>query len=61
MNVKIISIIKLETRREELRWEMAEVTYLENTLWMLERNNEVFAYSNGFLIAYNTLFHDKIR
>jgi hypothetical protein len=61
MNVKITSIVKLEIRREELRWEMAEVTYLENKLRMLERNNEVLASSNGFLIAYNTLFHDKIR
>lgn len=38
---------------------MTKVTYLGNTIRMLKRKNEAIAFSNGVLIAGNTLLQDK--
>ena len=56
MNSKIDG---LDIERKELRQVMTKLTYLENTIWMFERNNKAHASSNGILVTDNTLFHDK--
>jgi len=49
----------LHIERKELWQIMTKVTYLENTIWMLEKNNKAFASSNDILVTNNTLFHKK--
>jgi len=49
----------LHIERKELWQIMTKVTYLENTIWMLEKNNKAFASSNDILVTNNTLFHTK--
>jgi chromosome segregation ATPase len=54
-------IVELDIEKEELQRVITKITHLENTIQMLERDNEALASSNGVIITDKALFHDKIR